>query len=170
MDLLENGIRAGANEIRLSILEEGENGLLRILVKDNGKGLGAEEVERILDPFFTTKQGKRVGLGLPLFLETCRRCGGDLRIDSSPSKGTLVEGWLRLDNIDLPPYGDIGGAIAGILLGNPHLDMVLEFMVDNKRFFLDTRDLKLWEDQGLCALRLIELRDTIREFFNKGKD
>jgi len=58
---------------------------------DTGQGMDAETLRRALEPFFTTKPvGKGTGLGLSQIHGLCVRAGGDVRIDSSPGKGTTV--------------------------------------------------------------------------------
>ena len=50
----------------MKIVESG-TGLLLVTITDNGAGMSKPETEKALDPFFTTKSGKRFGLGLALF-------------------------------------------------------------------------------------------------------
>jgi len=57
-------------------------------VRDNGRGIPAEELERIWEPFFTTKK-HGAGLGLPTVLAIVRRHGGQAGVDSSADVGTV---------------------------------------------------------------------------------
>jgi signal transduction histidine kinase len=83
LDIIENSIRAGASEVRVAIEEDPAADLLKIVVEDNGPGLGLPE-QVVLDPFYTTKKGKHVGLGLSLFREAALRAGGDLKLWKRP--------------------------------------------------------------------------------------
>ncbi|HQL53715.1 MAG TPA: ATP-binding protein, partial [Phycisphaerae bacterium] len=82
MDLIENSLRAQATIILVSVEALPDQDLLRIVVEDNGTGLRVP-VESVLDPFYTTKRGKRTGLGLSLFRAAAESTGGRLMIDKS---------------------------------------------------------------------------------------
>jgi signal transduction histidine kinase len=56
LDIVENSTRAGAKNVSLDIVEESAENLLTIAIKDDGKGMTAEELKRALDPFYTTKK------------------------------------------------------------------------------------------------------------------
>jgi two-component system C4-dicarboxylate transport sensor histidine kinase DctB len=56
-----------------------------IEVKDSGPGIGAEHLDRIFDPFYTTKpSGQGLGLGLTISERILKEMGGDIRADTSP--------------------------------------------------------------------------------------
>ncbi|MCX7514637.1 hybrid sensor histidine kinase/response regulator [Frateuria hangzhouensis] len=64
-------------------------------VTDTGTGMPPEVVARALDPFYTTKpQGRGTGLGLSMVYGFARQSGGQVRIDSSPGRGTTVTIYL----------------------------------------------------------------------------
>jgi two-component system, NtrC family, sensor kinase len=74
-----------------------------IQVKDDGCGMSREDQAHIFEPFFTTKgQGSGVGLGLSTTYGIVQHHGGDIRVDSSPGKGTLL-------NIRLPARSEGSG-------------------------------------------------------------
>ena len=61
-------------------LVEGE---VAIRVRDNGTGIADDVLERIFDPFFSTREGiMGAGLGLPIAADVARRAGGDLSVDT----------------------------------------------------------------------------------------
>jgi len=65
---------------------------LRIRVSDTGSGIPAELVERVTEPFFTTKEvGKGTGLGLSMVAGFVHQSGGELSIDTAAGKGTTIE-------------------------------------------------------------------------------
>lgn len=142
MDIIENGLAAGANVIRLSIVENRDENCLRITITDNGCGIPEEMIKKVMDPFFTTRTTRRVGLGLSLFREASRRCDGKFNINSKPSEGTEVYASFRLDNIDLPPLGDITGSMTSLIMGNPDVDFIYTHELDGKHFQMDTRQIK----------------------------
>jgi len=58
---------------------------------DNGSGIPAEDLTRIFDPFYTTKEpGKGTGLGLSVSLRIIEDIGGDIKVKSEPGKGTKI--------------------------------------------------------------------------------
>lgn len=62
-----------------------------IAVTDSGTGMPGHVVERVMDPFFTTKEeGKGTGLGLSMVYGFARQSGGSARIDSVEGEGTTV--------------------------------------------------------------------------------
>lgn len=67
-----------------------------IAVKDTGVGMSAEVKQRILEPFFTTKdRSKGTGLGLPTAYGIVQRFGGFMTVDSLEGAGTTVSVYLK---------------------------------------------------------------------------
>lgn len=111
-DVAANSIEARARRIDVSIVEE--SGIITLKVEDNGKGMPREILERAFDPFYTEpgKHDKRkIGMGLPFVKQTCDACGGDVTLASTLGIGTILTCTFQADNIDLPPMGDIPGAV-----------------------------------------------------------
>lgn len=78
---------------------------LRIRVKDEGTGIPDELIDRIVEPFFTTKDlGKGTGLGLSMVAGFAQQSGGLLKIDSQLGAGTQIELLLPAtrENVALP--------------------------------------------------------------------
>jgi hypothetical protein len=142
MDIAENGINAGATLITISIEEMREKNVLTITVRDNGRGMNGERLLKATDPFFTSRTTRRVGLGLSLFKEACLRCAGRFGIESKEDEGTEVTASFQLDHIDLAPLGDMGSSMSTLIVGNPDVDFVYSHYSREKRFVLDTRDIK----------------------------
>lgn len=142
MDIIENGVTAGASLIRLTIEEDRAQNWLRITIADNGRGMNGEMLKRALDPFFTTRTTRRVGLGLSLLREASKRCDGDFQIQSKEEEGTEVHVSFRLDHIDLAPMGDMAGSLTSLIMGNSDVDFVYTHDVDGEMFELDTRQIK----------------------------
>lgn len=68
---------------------------ISICVGDTGVGMSPDALERVFDPFYTTKTtGNRIGLGLPLAELFAERFQGHIGIESMPGRGTQV--WLYL--------------------------------------------------------------------------
>jgi signal transduction histidine kinase len=127
LDIVRNSIAASAGEVRILIEEDTVKDALSLEVSDNGKGMDAETRKRALDPFFTTKAARRIGLGLPLLAQAAREAGGSIEVDSAPGKWTTVKAVFRLSHPDRKPLGDIQGALGTILAANPELILVFEY-------------------------------------------
>jgi PAS domain S-box-containing protein len=69
----------------------GVHGFVELAVTDTGQGIPPEILERVTEPFFTTKEvGRGSGLGLAQVYGFARQSGGHLRIESLPGQGTTV--------------------------------------------------------------------------------
>jgi two-component system sensor histidine kinase RegB len=87
-NLLRNGLDATDGEVRLAVSSDA--GMVRFEVTDSGAGMTPEVLERATDPFFTTKPGKGLGLGLFLARSLADQLGGRLVLRSRPGAGTTV--------------------------------------------------------------------------------
>lgn len=89
LNLARNGLEAMDDKGELVIAIEELEDRLRLRVKDNGPGISEETLERIKQPFFTTKK-TGTGLGLALCSGIAERHGGSLSIESKVGAGTEV--------------------------------------------------------------------------------
>ncbi len=96
LEMLENSTRAGASRVDVAVTIDHGADELRLAVDDDGSGLTATP-EQTLDPFYTTKPGKKTGLGLSLLKADAQAAGGDLTIGPSPELGGVrVETFMQL--------------------------------------------------------------------------
>ena len=111
-DTAQNSIEAGAKRIDVSLVEDGST--ISVAIADNGKGMDEATRQKAFDPFFT-EAGKhdkrRVGLGLPILKQICEMCGGGVSLESEKGVGTTLRYSFDAGNIDLPPMGDLPGAL-----------------------------------------------------------
>ena len=142
LDLLENALEAGASRVRLEIVEDTTRDRLTIVVADNGRGMDAETVARVVDPFYTTRTTRDVGLGIPLFKAAAQRCEGDLTISSEPGAGTIVTAAFVRSHIDRAPLGNMESTLMSVLLSQHDCDLVYEHRFDDRSFSLDTAEIK----------------------------
>jgi PAS domain S-box-containing protein len=86
LNLLLNAIHASSRGqvVRVSFRAEDE---IQLLVHDEGKGISAEDLPRVFEPFFSRRE-QGIGLGLFVSLNFARGWGGDLRPASAPGAGT----------------------------------------------------------------------------------
>ena len=122
LDLMENSIRAGATAIEVAIAEPPGADELELVLEDNGPGL-AVAPERALDPFYTTKGGKRVGLGLSLFRTAVEAAGGTLALERAALGGLRVRGRMRATHVDRKPLGDVAATLWSVLATNPGVEV-----------------------------------------------
>jgi PAS domain S-box-containing protein len=87
INLLKNSIEAMPDGGELSITTKLRGDNIGIEIKDTGKGVPPEDLERIFDPFYTTKP-KGSGLGLSISKEIIENHGGNIKLDSELGKGT----------------------------------------------------------------------------------
>lgn len=86
-NLLHNAIQAmgGNGEIKLSL--SCADKIIKVSVQDNGKGIPEESLERIFDPYFTTKEkGEGTGLGLSISRQIVEKHKGTISVSSVPGK------------------------------------------------------------------------------------
>ena len=141
LDIAENSIRADATLIAITITADASKNLLRIEVKDNGKGMDKETLARVQDPFFTTKH-KKTGLGIPLLTQAAEQSGGTVLVDSAPGKGTKVAATFQWDHVDRPPIGSMTETVMLLIAGHPDRDYIYEEQEGSRVFRIDTRELK----------------------------
>nr|WP_314541707.1 response regulator [uncultured Massilia sp.] len=95
-----------------------------IEVRDTGKGMPPEVLERAFEPFFTTKPtGQGTGLGLSMAYGFVKQSGGEIVLDSAPGKGTSVRIYLPRSDAEAVP---LDKAAAGPLLGGLETILVVE--------------------------------------------
>ncbi|NLY89117.1 MAG: ATP-binding protein [Firmicutes bacterium] len=170
LDLAQNSLRAGARLIEIHLVEEAEKDLFRVTIADDGKGIPAGNLERVLDPFYTTRTTRRVGLGLPLFEAAARRSGGGLTVTSTPGRGTRLEATFQLRNWDRPPLGDMAETILTLIAANPDVDFLYRQKRNGKEFTFDTRQIKaVLEEVPINHPEVIGyLRRELRDNLNEG--
>jgi two-component system NtrC family sensor kinase len=91
VNLVNNSLYAtrGGGRVLVSALRNGHEVLIK--VADDGCGIAREDLERIFQPFFTTKPpGKGTGLGLSVCYGIVRTWGGGMEADSRPGRGTAI--------------------------------------------------------------------------------
>lgn len=167
LDIVQNATRAGADEIHIAITESRQQNLYMIEIADNGPGMNEEMQKKVLDPFFTTRSTRRVGLGLPLLQQNARLAAGDLSIESKPGHGTKVKAWFQHNHIDRLPAGDLAGTLWLIFQGNPEVRFIYTHATDQGKFEFDTRTFaETMECQNPWVIA--ELRQPIIDYLNQN--
>lgn len=166
LDLLENALAAGARHILIIIEEDAQGDRLTITVQDDGRGMEAEALEKALDPFYTTRTTRKVGLGLSLFQATAAGCEGNVTLQSRPGQGTRVVATMKLGHPDLPPLGDMGATIATALSREEPVELVYHHRRGLREFKFSSAWLQL--HLGEVPLNCGPVLDWVQRYINKG--
>lgn len=138
LDIAENAVRADAGTIHIEIAEDQDKDRLTICIMDDGKGMDNETVEKVLNPFFTTKNGKRVGLGLSLLQQATEQTGGKLIVDSREGEGTCITAVFIPSHPDMKPLGNVIETMAALIAGYPSLRLIYDYKKGNIIFHYDS--------------------------------
>ncbi|MFQ5904680.1 MAG: sensor histidine kinase, partial [Candidatus Binatia bacterium] len=91
LNLLTNAMDAIDGTGKIHIMSWEEAGLINVKVADTGRGIIPEDIDRIFQPFFTTKPPRKgTGLGLSICARILSRLGGQITVQSTPGEGTHV--------------------------------------------------------------------------------
>jgi hypothetical protein len=142
LDIVENSTRAGATMITIRILEDMKLDTLSIEITDNGKGMDSDSLKKALDPFYTSKEVRHVGLGLPMLFQATQSTGGKFSLESTREKGTRVMAEFKHSHIDRQPIGDMGGTIMTLVAGNPDVDFTFMYVANGCAYTFDTREIR----------------------------
>ncbi len=110
LDLVENSAKAGASCISVAVHEDLGSDVLSFSVKDDGCGMDAEFLERVRDPF-TTSKPKVTGLGIPFLCQAAEQAGGFVDIASVVDKGTTVHAVWKHSHWDRAPLGQMAETV-----------------------------------------------------------
>lgn len=141
LDLAQNSIGADARHVTIAINED-EEGFFTFSIADDGCGMSEEMVQRVRDPFVTTRKTRKVGMGIPFIDMVAQQCEGRLEIHSVVGEGTTIKAYFAKDNIDRPPLGNIVETIKVLLVGAPQLDVTFIYANGSERMQFDTHEVR----------------------------
>ncbi|MEO8650630.1 MAG: ATP-binding protein [Acidobacteriota bacterium] len=91
MNLLVNAAQAVGSEGEVRIKTRIDNEDVTVAISDTGIGMSPDQIEKIFDPFLTTKPvGEGTGLGLSISFGIVKRHSGEIRVESVPGRGTTM--------------------------------------------------------------------------------
>ena len=146
LDVAENSVKAGASLTQILLTEQ--DGMLKLEIVDDGCGMSEDVVRSVVDPFYTTRTTRKVGMGIPLLKLACEQTGGSLGIVSTTQEadpvahGTHVTATFDMNHIDFTPLGDVSASILTLIQGHPDTDFLFRHIVDGRVVELDTRELR----------------------------
>lgn len=142
LDIVQNSIRAKAKLIGIEISELPDQNQLIITITDDGSGMNPEQLKRAIDPFYTSRTTRKVGLGLSLLKQNAELTGGTFKLESESGKGTQVRAIFGLNHLDRPVMGDLIGTLLLLICSSGETDYVFKHQTPSGEFTLDTCELK----------------------------
>jgi two-component system, NtrC family, sensor histidine kinase HydH len=88
-NVVENALHAMPGSGRLLVTSDADESVVSISVSDTGVGMDAEALERVFEPYFSTKT-TGTGLGLPIARRNVELSGGTIEVLSEKGRGTTV--------------------------------------------------------------------------------
>ena len=170
LDITQNSVSAGASQIEIS-LSEGGDGWLTLTIADNGCGMSRETLKTVMDPFYTTRTTRKVGMGIPLLQLAAEQTGGTLHIESVATAddpyahGTVVRATFDTRHIDMTPLGDMVATMVTLLQGHPEIDYVFTHKTPGVTVEMDTREMRAV--LGDVALNAPEVLLWVREYLSE---
>ena len=174
LDITQNSISAGAKNIEITLTED-VNGMLTISIKDDGCGMSRETLENVINPFYTTRKTRKVGMGIPLFKLAAEQTGGSISIKSKTAAddpcdhGTTITAVFDTKHMDFTPVGDMVSTLCTIIQGHPEIDYIFLHQSSNLDVRLDTAELRtvLGEDISLSEFEIINwIAEYLKEQYN----
>ncbi len=142
LDIACNCVTAKASLVEITVDEDTSAHTLSVIIADNGCGMDEETLNKVQDPFYTTRTTRKVGLGIPLFKMSAEMCGGSFKIESEKGVGTTVYADYKTDNIDFVPLGDMVSTVITLATMNKATDVFYRQVSDGKEIIFDTREIK----------------------------
>ncbi|MGO9136787.1 MAG: ATP-binding protein [Syntrophales bacterium] len=142
LDIVENSTRAGAKTVSIDIIEDTARDILSLEIRDDGSGMTEDILKKVIDPFFTTKTVRNVGLGLPMLAQAAERAEGRFIIESKGGEGTRVAADFKLSHIDRQPLGDISGTLVTLIAGNEDINLIYRHEHNGKIYIFDTGEIR----------------------------
>ena len=147
MDIAENSVAAEGRNICIEVHEDLQRDLLTASITDDGRGMDAETANHVMDPFYTTRTTRKVGLGIPLFKLAAEMSEGGLSLATESGKSTKIEARFRHSHIDRMPLGDISSTFLALLVSHPEIHWVFIYQTTDKdgnvdNFEFDDTELK----------------------------
>lgn len=146
LDIAMNSVKAGSRNILIKLVEA--DGRLTLTIKDDGCGMSEETVNNVMNPFYTTRTTRSVGMGVPLLKLAAEQTGGKITIesvsenDNPDSHGTTVTAEFFTNHLDFTPLGDIASTVTTLIQGSPSIEWRFEHSLEKGSVELDTKELR----------------------------
>jgi hypothetical protein len=166
LDIVQNSVRAGATLIEIIVKENKTNDLYKLTIKDNGCGMSSEVLEKAVNPFFTSRKTRKVGLGLSLLRQNAEAANGSFCISSITGMGTEVNASFQLTHLDRPPSGDIWNSWYLTVISNPDIRIIYRHQTQDGVYEIDSGDVR--EMMKGVSLQRTEIGQAIIEMIKNN--
>ncbi|MBN2616943.1 MAG: sensor histidine kinase [Spirochaetales bacterium] len=129
LDLYQNSVEANSKNVIMDFIQS-ESSLI-VNIKDDGKGMDSDTLNRVKDPFYTDgikHKNRKVGLGIPFIIQTAEMTDGSFNLKSVAGKGTELNIVFNLKHWDTPPMG----SIVDMLISAMSMDGDFEFVFNRE--------------------------------------
>ena len=172
LDIAENSLKAGALLTEILITEADDE--LTIIIRDDGCGMSEETVRDVINPFYTTRTTRKVGLGIPLFKMAAEQTGGYIEIESKTASeadgehGTALLAHFKKNHLDFTPLGDVISTVITLIQGHPDRDFLFSHKTNEREVSLDTREIRaVIEDIPLDSFEILSwIKDNLEEQYS----
>ena len=142
LDLVQNSLRAQAKCVGIWVKDSASQDRLEIGIEDDGRGMDADLLASVTEPFVTTRTTREMGMGIPLFQMAAQLACGAFDIDSTPGQGTTLRGVFVRSHIDTPPLGDMVETLVTLVQGAPDVDFSYRYETDAQALTFDTKEVR----------------------------
>lgn len=142
LDIAQNSIAAEAAHVGIYVTENDGDDSLVIRIVDDGRGMSAEFLAVVQDPFITTRNTRKIGLGISFLKEAAEMTGGSIDLKSTPGVGTEITAFFSKSHIDRQPLGDLAGTIVALVTLNPEIDFHFCYTVNGDGFDFTTQEVR----------------------------
>ncbi|MFA9391939.1 MAG: ATP-binding protein [Prolixibacteraceae bacterium] len=168
LDIVQNSIRAGAWKIEVLISENKGKDIFELVIKDDGKGMDQEQLNEVMDPFFTTRTTRKVGLGIALLKQGVEQTGGHMEIESQKGKGTFLRANYLHNHVDRPILGDIAGTMTILIGANPKIRFIYTHQTPLSTFEFDTKE--VLEELDGVPINDADILKALKELIEENLD
>lgn len=166
LDIANNSIKACAKLIKILIRDSQQDNLIHIEIEDDGYGMDEETLKKVVDPFYTTRTTRKIGLGIPMFKENVEATGGTFSIESTLNVGTTIKGEFVKNHLDTPPMGDLVETIMTLIQYDANIDYVIQYVCDEFVFVFNTKEIK--EILDGVPINQVEIMMWLKDYIKEG--
>lgn len=159
-DLCENCFTANATKVLITIKSTSE--YYDISIEDNGSGMSEETKQKVISPFTTSRTVRKVGLGIPLFIQTCEQTEGRVSIESKLGVGTTISGRMYKNHFDAIPLGDLTETIYLLFITNENVEVGFTY----NEFYVNSKELR--EILGDVPFTEPSIMEWIKTYITEG--
>lgn len=166
-DIAMNSVKAGAENIYLTIEKNSDKEEFKVTIKDDGIGISEDKILSVFDPFYTTRDKKlrKVGLGLPLLKQNCEMTNGYVELKSVYTKGTEITAMFKTSSLNIPAEGDIAGTISGLAVSSDNIDWHIKIINNDIEEEISTYEIK--EILGGISIKNVEVINVVNNIFKE---